>query len=218
MKKKYNWLNHLFNFLAVILGVYLAFYINERAKASEERKESLILMNSLISDLSSDVEIYERYQIPINIEHQENVDSLLSLLTTNKIEDINSQLPTIFEVENYFPTSSTYNSMKASGKIRLLEDLSLQKKLSDYYDGLVVECVKKGEIQADYFMNELISWLTINADLMEMEILNKEALIVLRNRILIYGSLIDQKVSNYEMVVEESKQLKMQLDSLVKMK
>ncbi|MCO6477573.1 MAG: hypothetical protein J5I94_13160 [Phaeodactylibacter sp.] len=44
MKGKYNWLNHLLNFVAVILGVYLAFYINEKAKANQDKNESLLLM------------------------------------------------------------------------------------------------------------------------------------------------------------------------------
>ena len=64
MKRKYNWMNHFFNFLAVILGVYLAFYLSERSKINQERKESMILMNSLVNDLSDDIKTYESYQIP----------------------------------------------------------------------------------------------------------------------------------------------------------
>lgn len=218
MKRKYNWLNHLLNFISVILGVYLAFYVNERANSAAERREGVLLMNSMINDLAADIKTYKDYQIPINVKYQESVDHLLTSLSNNEVEEVNSQLPTIFQVENYTPNTSTYNSMKSAGKIKLLADLSLQKRLSDYYDGTVLECMKKNEVQADFFMNEVVNWLTLNADLIEMKILDEGALVVLRNKLLIYESLIDQKVRNYELIVEESTALKGQLDSLVSLK
>lgn len=218
MKRNYNWLHHVFNFLGVILGVYLAFYINEKAKINEERDESLILMNSLVNDLSEDIETYEAYQIPVNITYQENVENLLNLLLSDSLERISGQLPIILGVENYAPTTSTYSSMKASGKLRLIGDLALQKKLNSYYEGLVIESTRKGEYQVDFFTNELLTWLTNNADLLEMEILNKDNLIVLRNKLIIYQSLIDQKTESYKMLVEHSKKLKEQIESALKTK
>lgn len=216
MKRKYNWLNHVFNFLAVILGVYLAFYINEKAKINQDRNESLILMRSLVNDLSKDIEVYEEYQIPVNAQHQQSVGDLLQLLLTDSIERIEAQLPTIVQVENFAPTTSTYSSMKTSGKLRLIDDLALQKKLADYYEGLAIESVRKGELQVDFFTNELLTWLMSNVDLLEMKILNKDELIVLRNKLVIYESFIGQKVESYEMVVENSKKLKLHIESILK--
>lgn len=216
MKRKYNWLNHVFNFLAVILGVYLAFYINEKAKINQDRNESLILMRSLVNDLSKDIRVYEEYQIPVNAQHQQSVGDLLQLLLTDSIERIEAQLPTIVQVENFAPTTSTYSSMKSSGKLRLIDDLALQKKLADYYEGLAIESVRKGELQVDFFTNELLTWLMSNVDLLEMKILNKDELIVLRNKLVIYESFIGQKVENYEMVVENSKKLKLHIESILK--
>tara|TARA_R110000850_G_scaffold147130_1_gene269320 strand:- start:28940 stop:29596 length:657 start_codon:yes stop_codon:yes gene_type:complete len=216
MKRKYNWQNHIFNFLAVILGVYLAFYINERAKIKQDRNESQILMNSLVNDLSEDIETYEKYHIPVNIQHQEKVGNLLNLLLTDSLEGVSDQLSTIFIVENFSPTTSTYSSMKSSGKLRLIEDLALQKKISDFYEGLVVESLTKGEYQVDFFTNELLTWFTNNVDMSEMEILNKNELVILRNKLIVYESLIDQKVKNYEMIVKDSKQLKLHIESILK--
>jgi hypothetical protein len=76
MKRKINWLNHFFNFLAVILGVYLAFYINERAKMNEDKKEAILLMTSLVDDLEQDIKIYQEYQIPVNTQIQQNVENV----------------------------------------------------------------------------------------------------------------------------------------------
>lgn len=218
MKRNYNWLNHVFNFLGVILGVYLAFYINEKAQINQDRKESLLLMASLVNDLAEDIRIYETYQIPANVQHQQNIGDLLQSLLTDSIERAEGQLAVIFQIENFAPTTSTYSSMKSAGKLRLIEDLALRKKLADYYEGLAVESVRKGEFQVDFFSNELMTWLTNNADLLEMAIVNKDEVIVLRNKLIIYESLIAQKVKSYEMLVEDSKQLKLRIESILQSK
>ncbi|MEQ8702615.1 MAG: DUF6090 family protein [Phaeodactylibacter sp.] len=216
MKRKYNWLNHVFNFLAVILGVYLAFYMNERAKQNEDRKESMLLMNSLISDLSQDIEKYERYDIPVNIQYQEKVLAVLDLLLADSTEGIGGPLSDIIGIENYAPTTSTYSSMKSSGKLRLIDDLDLRKELTDFYEGFATESEMKGTYQVDYFTDELLLWLTMNVDLVDMQILNKGELVVLRNKLFIYESLISQKVESYKIVVDKSRELKQAIESTLK--
>lgn len=215
MKRNYHWLNHLLNFLAVILGVYLAFYINDAAQAREESKERTILMTSMINDLASDIKTYEAYQIPVNEKYQVAIDSLLEFLIEGNLPEVQNHIPALLQLENYAPTNSTYVSMKSAGKLKLLDDLALQKELSDFYDGLVLECNKKNEIQADYFMQEIVQWLTVHVDLEKMTILRPQELMVLKNRLLIFGSLVEQKIENYKMVVEESKALQEQLQSVL---
>lgn len=215
MKKSYTWLNHVFNFIAVILGVYLAFYINQRSKTNQDKKESQILMQSLHDDLSEDIKIYEGYQIPENIRIQDQVSKLISKLSSDNLEDLNQDLPKILEVENFSPTTTTYISMKSSGKLRLIEDLELKKKLTNYYEGLAIESMKKGEFQADYFTNEILKWYSENVDMYEMQIINNEEMIIFRNKLIIYESLINQKIKAYKSLVVDSKTLKPILESFV---
>ena len=215
MKRKQNWLNHLFNFLAVILGVYLAFYINERAQINQDQNESIMLMNSLLADLSKDIKAYEEYQIPVNKQYQQNVERLLSSLMTNDMDEIGEKISDVLGVENFTPSTSTYSSIKASGKLGLINDLELQKMLTDYYEGLAVESIRKGEYQVDFFTGELMTWLTTNVDLTDMQLIHSDELIVFKNKLIIYGSLINQKVESYEMIVEDSKKLQLQIESLL---
>jgi hypothetical protein len=216
MKNKF--LNHFINFLSVILGVYLAFYVNDEAKSAEDRKEAMALMQSMREDLAADIKVYEQYQIPTNRAYLEGIDSLLALLMANEKERIQEALPGVFQVENYTPSNSTYNSMKSSGKMRLIDDLPLRKQLSDFYDGLALECEMKNELQAEYFMDEVVNWLTLHSDLMEMKLLSEKEMIVFRNILLIYQSVVSQKINNYEMIVEDAKKLKIQLDALISQK
>lgn len=212
MKDKSIWANHVINFLAVILGVYLAFYINERSALNKEKKEKQTFLHSLTIDLSEDIRTFEEYQIPQNIQQQQHIGELLERLRQSDPGDIGEALSAVFQVENFTPTTSTYNSIKASGKLQLIDDLNLQKELSNYYEGLVLESAKKGDFQADYFTGELLAWLTQNVDLLDMSLLKTDELTVLRNKIIIYGSLIDQKVNDYQSIVEDSKQLKSSIE------
>ncbi|MTB52387.1 hypothetical protein [Lewinella sp. W8] len=207
MKKRYQWINHLLNFIAVILGVYLAFFINDRAQASAERKERDLLVASMITELASDVETFEDYHIPVNREQVAGLDSILTFLTEGNIESLNRKLGIVIQVENFSPNTSVYDSMKSSGKVKLFANPALQKALSDFYDGTVLECKSKNQVQGDFFLGEVIKWLIANADLTEMVVLNEGELVPLKNTLVIYQSLIREKVAHYELIVEESRAL-----------
>jgi hypothetical protein len=211
-----NWRHHFLNFLAVILGVYLAFYINEKARISQEKKDSAQFIESLIADLTADIKTYESYQIPANKLQQEKIGKFLEKLVANNLDSFGVQVMEVFQVENFSPTSSTYASIKAAGKLKLINNLAIQKKLSDYYEGTVIESIKKGEFQVDFFTDELLSWMVQNVNLVNMELLKKDELILLQNKLIVYESLIEQKIANYEMLVEESKTLQTNLEKLLK--
>jgi hypothetical protein len=216
MKKNYHWLNHLLNFLAVILGVYLAFFINDRAQANAERKERDLLVQSMITELASDVRTFEEYHIPINQEQVDGLDSVLFFLSEGNIDMVNRRLPLVMQVENFSPNSSVYDSMKSSGKVKLIDDQELQKNLSDFYDGIAIECGSKNQVQGDFFLREVVNWLIDNADLTEMKILREQELIPFKNTLAIYQLLIEQKVAHYEYIVEESQGLMEKLQDVVR--
>ncbi len=206
-KRSYHWINHVFNFLAVILGVYLAFYVNEKAQARQEGRERQLLIASLANDLKDDIEVYEKYQIPMNEEQQQRIASLAELLSSGDTTGLEALSSAMLQLENYVPTTSTYSSMKASGKLRLMEDLALAKELSGYYEATVVECRAKTEFQTAFFTEELLSWLMAHTDLLAFGMPEGQKKVVLRNKLIVYESIIDQKVEAYRMVVDRSKQL-----------
>ncbi len=214
MKKRYNWLNHLFNFLAVILGVYLAFYVNERAKQAASKKELSLLVNAMVNDLSADIKAYEDYHVPVNQNHYQLIDSLIGLLTLGDIAGSEGLLAGTIQLENYIPNNTIYNSIKSSGKLQLIEDINIQEALSDFYDGTVMECTAKNEIQAEYLFDNVLPWLVSNTDLAVMELVHKEDLLVFKNTLIIYQTIIEQKTAHYEYIVDKAGALKEKLKLL----
>lgn len=212
MKRQIDWPNHLLNFVSVILGVYLAFWVSEWAKSREDDAEKRIFLLSLSEELASDIQVYTKYQIPINTSHVENIDVLLEKIQEGDQQDITEQLAILFNLDNYAGSTSTYNSIKSSGKIALMTDLGLQKRLVDLYEGTMVEARYKGEFQLEYFSDQLLNWLTLHADLTSMQLNENISKTVLTNKLIIYQSLIAQKLEAYEMIVEAAKVLKDDID------
>ena len=120
-------------------------------------------------------------------------------------------------MENYVSTTSTYNSIKASGKFSLIENFEIRRRISDFYEGLAIESEKKSEFQSEFFKTELLPWVIRNIDLQEMKFLRENEKIILKNKIIIYESLISQKVDAYKLIIEESKLLKEKIDSELKL-
>jgi hypothetical protein len=215
MKKKYNYWTHIFDFLAVILGVYLAFYINDQAQNNQRVKEGKALMAAMVDELDQDIQIYEAYHLPVNKQHEKNIELLVEKIMEGE-ENLGEYLSGVVELENYRPASSTYKSMKDSGKLSLIDNLDLQRELNSYYDNLAIESERKGDFQADYLTGEILTWLTNNVDLITDEILHPKELVPFRNKLLIYTSIVNQKIASYEEVVERAKALKGLLEEEMK--
>jgi hypothetical protein len=64
--KQINWSDHILNFLAVIIGVTLAFYVSDNSDRKREKDELEKITRSFISELQDDRETYLEYQIPDN--------------------------------------------------------------------------------------------------------------------------------------------------------
>lgn len=207
MKRRFKATNHILNFLSVILGVYLAFYVSDQAKLKEQRKEVRYFMNSLADELSKDVEMLETYQIPFNRQQVERLEELLVKLEEGDIPAVEALLPTILELENFGFTSTSYAAMKSSGKLGLVQDVSLQGHLTNYFDGHVEESFQKAELQVVYLTDEILPWLTQHVDLGQMRFVSRDAFLPFKNKLIIYSSLISQKVDSYEIVVAEAKEV-----------
>ena len=213
--KKINVLNHLLNFVAVILGVLLAFYVDSCSETNREKDELREILTSLIVDLENDHKAYSEYQIPKNVNQSKELENLIAdILSTGP--NSQEQLSVSVEVENYSPVSSTYLSINSSGKVNLIDDLEVKKKLSNYYDILSEESIKKGEIQVSFFLNEILPWMIENTDLLDMKTEDFSGQKKLANRLILYRTLIENKTDQYKVIDTESIELQKVLSEFMK--
>lgn len=213
MKRKSTWHHHLFNFLAVILGVYLAFFINEKAQLNKQKAEVKKMMQSIVSELESDIEIYENYHLPKQEKFKNQLLDLIPLCHRDSLVPLTENLPIILEVDNYLPNTATYSSLKSSGKFNLIQNIEVIQKLSSYYEGSAAETIAKSDFQVDFFSTYLLPWCMQHVAIENFEITTTDQLPQLKNYILVYQSLVEQKTASYKILTREAKALIAQIQA-----
>ena len=213
--KKIDWLNHFFNFIAVILGVFLAFWVSTRAEKIKDKRELQEIVVSLIDDLKSDQNTYQNYQIPLNEMQSDNIARLIIGIKTSNTDTITDYLSAALGIENFSPTSSTYLSISTSGKINLIDDLAIRYGLSDYYDVLSVESQEKGKVQVDFFLNQITPWLMDHIDLTDPDPEQLANSTEFANRLILFQTFIDNKTEGYHRLYEAAGVLEEKLKKLL---
>ncbi len=213
--KNINWSDHILNFLAVILGVLLAFQAESLAEQNKEKQELEEILQSFIQDIESDQETFNDFQIPNNEKQSAAIADLLTVILDNQADSLEDQLSLAFNVQNYSPITSTYLSVISSGKFGLIKDFKLKKAISNYYDVLAQESIKSGEAQLDFFFKEIIPWMIKNTNMLDLEFEDIAKDVEFANRLTIYRSLIHNKTQQYKRISKDSKELKKALMDLL---
>ncbi|MEL6254981.1 MAG: DUF6090 family protein [Bacteroidota bacterium] len=207
-----NWPDQILNFLGVILGVLLAFYISSAAETKKDRKELKNILKSFKTEIGKDLKEYQNGQIPFNSEQAEKMGNLLASIQKYKEDGTSEQMSFSFDVSNYSPQRTTYLSIVSSGKLGLIEDLELRKEIANYYDVFAEEAIEQGKAQIEYFMKEIIPWMIENTDMMNFDDEDIVDDTRFSNRVLLYQSLILNKVEQYKLVSEAAESLLVKIE------
>ncbi len=210
--KQINWSDHILNFLAVIIGVSLAFYISDTAESRAERREINKILNSLNDELEFEIGIYENNQISLNKKHSALIGEVIEMIENGERDSLGIKFKKCLTYSGYSPRNVTFNSIAASGKLDLITDFELKKKLSFYHEIIAAEVDFQVNNQIDFATEKLFPWVMKNtdyrnpdpADLNDQEIINLLAF---------YQSLINTKVSRYEELLDVARDLQSNLQN-----
>lgn len=208
--KSSRWTDHILNFLAVILGVSLAFIISNRSEQAKINKEFEQNLTAILDEVEADIYTFESYQIPDNKLKLKQMQETLQMMVSKVGEDsLNSKLTAFFDVNNYAPTNITINSLISSGKLDLINDFQLKKKILAYQN-TSEELIAQGEFQVEFLMDQVTPWFIRNSELFVgnkkgwYEKDNSEAVVIFS----LYTSFVGNKISKYESALKEAKELK----------
>lgn len=208
--KQIDWIDHTLNFISVILGVSLAFFISDCSNRRSIELESKFIMISLLEEVRDDIETYEDYQIPDNQLKVDKLKEAITILTSGENKDsLTSTISNAFDINSYSPQNLTFNSILSSGKLDYINDLSLRKDLL-YYQMNSKEVEYQGEIQFNFFMDKLIPWYLDNPETNEnfnLLIGNKGFI----NLLSVYLSIVNNKLNKYKTILIEGKELEKKL-------
>lgn len=135
-KLKLDWTVHVIDLVVVIIGVTIAFAITNYAEKRKGQHEKTVILKAMLNEIERDIEIYTGHQIPKNQRHVRDIEALLSLLKDpERNNDSTSTYFTkaIFPFSNWMITRTTFQSIRASGKIDLIENQELKNELVKLY-------------------------------------------------------------------------------------
>ena len=211
---KINWADHILNFVAVIVGVSLAFFVNDNSEQKKRKEEYDEAIRSFLEEFEADRSNYVEYQIPSNRNQVDDISDVLLLILNGESDSLAEKFQLAININNYFPSGVTFNSLVSSGKLDLIDDFQLRKELSNYHKVLSEEARMRGELQVEFYMNQLMPWLLKNADFTNpsIESLQNKNLV---NTLIIYQSLVANKVDHYEYLASRIDSLELKLNNLI---
>ncbi len=167
---KRNWKYIATEILIVIIGIMIAFSINNFSsnyKDSKLLKENLTsIVNDLNADLKSIEEIIARQHD--KIKDFKRIKTLLTQTETGWPE-VSELISKQQSSPTFYPITSTFQSTVSSGKIDLIKDLSTKKNLFHLYEFTYKKAVYNGQLydqsHIDYYDKRLINYVDFDSNL-----------------------------------------------------
>lgn len=133
-----TWKSYLFEFFMLFLAVFLGFFVENQRENYSERQQELQFMRSMIDDLKKDTVYFntlalQKYRVT------EIYDSIVDLFSLSQRTAHQQQrlylLARIapFEINYLQINDRTFEQMKGSGNLRLIDSESISHQISEYY-------------------------------------------------------------------------------------
>jgi len=130
-----KWTHYLWEFLMLFLAVSLGFYAENLREGILHKKEVKTQMNSLISDLQTDILLFDSV-LDRNDYSIQMADSLIEILHS----DITNTPSAYFTARSvtanlgyYYTNSKSFDQMKSSGLLRYIKPKNLLDSIGTYY-------------------------------------------------------------------------------------
>lgn len=133
-KEKIQWKNQTINFLAIIVGVYVAFYLTERSAQATSRKQAKAYLASMADDLGNDI---KNLQVATDTIRQvlKVSQTLTRSIATQRIptDSVQVMINSLYIIAPFTPQDNSYQSLKASGKFDAIDNVELRRKITELY-------------------------------------------------------------------------------------
>ncbi|MEQ9403532.1 MAG: hypothetical protein RIM99_08105 [Cyclobacteriaceae bacterium] len=213
--KQINWSDHILNFVAVIMGVSMAFYISSSSERQKEKRELTHILTSLIDELQEDRETFDEYQITSNENQSKALGDVLQRLVSGNTDSLELKFSNAITINNYHPFGVTFKSISYSGKLELIDDFELRTEISNYHELMASEAMLRGEAQYNFFMNQLMPWMIKNTSLVNPDVSKLVGNDELINILILYKSMLDNKLRSYYDLSEAAGTLEEKLNHLL---
>jgi hypothetical protein len=133
-----TWKGYLFEFFMLFLAVFLGFFVENQRENYSEKQQELQFIRSMVDDLKKDTAFFRSLAIQ-KLQVAERYDSLVDLFSLSQ-RTLHQQQRLYFLARTmpftiiYLQINDrTYEQMKGSGNLRLIDSESISHQISEYY-------------------------------------------------------------------------------------
>ena len=133
-----KWTHYFWEFLMLFLAVSLGFYAENTRETILHKKEVKTQLNSMLSDLQSDISLFDSVTIR-NSYGAQMADSLIELLhsdITNTTEIYFTARTVTANLGYYYSNSKSFEQLKMAGLLRYIKNKELLDSIGNYYASL----------------------------------------------------------------------------------
>jgi len=134
MKKRIDWLNHGLEFIVVIVGILIAFQLNQCSAEKNQKKTIKIHLEQIQKEAEHNKTVLESSK---NFTEAGNkkIDSILHLINTNEKYDLVNWLSVqLLSISSPDLRKNAYISLTESGDIKFLKDFKKKQQIIDLYE------------------------------------------------------------------------------------
>jgi hypothetical protein len=143
-----NFKKYALDFIVVFLGISVSFGLNNLNEKRKDRVSEKNYYENLLEDARQDLSNLEN-QIMVCEQRLDASNKILILVQNNSSikEIVSNSFNAVRQMSNHFkPIDATYEDLKSSGNLKLIQDNSLKNEILNYYSYLtgVTETISNG--------------------------------------------------------------------------
>ena len=151
--------------LIVIIGISIAFWLNNWGEERKERALEQEFLKTLKEELSRDSSVFA-YQVEENQKNVDNIYRFVELLQEKDYEhdSIRWFAGSFMNRNNWLLNSNTYEMLKSGGKLDIISDFELRNTLNSFYRIRIFQSDQTFEINQAFVDDKMFDYLTKKTD------------------------------------------------------
>ncbi len=203
-----RWKHYLLELFVVFFGVMAAFVLSSWRESRQNDTLQYDYLRSIYTDLQQDQESLDE-NVQLMMDHKRMLDKFLSDPGEGWTSDSTSVvIANSLSLIEFMGKTSTYESMKFSGQLGLIDDVDLRNEIVDYYESF--STIELLEETTTYWITQNLSPFYLEKfDMATFQFIDPETVnqITFKNRMFGYSVILQQHLLIYEELRESNQQL-----------
>ena len=208
-KLEIDWKSKLIDLLIVIIGITIAFQLNNLNESNKSTAQERDYLKSFYEE-NRDNELALSLALEFALKTKKDIDTLKTILLSKNYEDdrIKSLSASMMALSDFHPSLVTMENITESGEFKLISNLEYREKLIDTYNAYQTTSQLEN-ILSDYVNEYVTPFFFKNIRFSDFTSLhnNFKENPEFENIIIGYDALLTQKLKGYEENLEKLKSL-----------